>query len=210
MSPNLPILFSFRRCPYAMRARLALASSRQEVTHREVDLKERPKELYAASPKGTVPVLILPDDTVLQESLDIMHWALQQNDPEDWSPTTLEKTTLTKSLIQQNDGDFKFHLDRYKYANRYENTDADHHREAASKILATWQTRLEKSAFLTGPRFALADGALAPFVRQFALADPRWFDAQAWPHLQSWLKNLLSSARFQGIMQKHKVWTPAH
>ncbi len=209
MSPNRPILYSFRRCPYAMRARLALGSSRQEVTHREIDLKERPKELYAASPKATVPVLILTDGVVLQESLDIMHWALQQNDPENWLPKSPEKTAFSESLIQQNDGDFKFHLDRYKYANRYENADATQHRDAASKILKALQVRLEKSTFLTGSTFAFTDSALAPFVRQFSLVDQSWFDAQPWPHLQAWLRDFLSSERFQGIMQKHEVWISA-
>jgi len=207
MSQALPILYSFRRCPYAMRARMALSVSAQEVEHREVDLKQRPAELIAVSPKATVPVLLLADGTVVEESIDLMHWALSQHDPEGWLPTTDEERNLAESLIARNDGDFKTHLDRYKYATRYEDVDPLEHRAAASEILGDLDQRLQAGPYLLGARFTLADAALAPFVRQFAFADKPWFDAQAWPALHSWLENFLSSERFLGVMQKHPVWS---
>jgi len=208
MSSTLPILYSFRRCPYAMRARLALTVSGQEVEHREVDLKERPQELRAVSPKATVPVLVLTDGTVLEESLAIMRWTLDHADPEGWLPTTSEQLETTESLIRRNDEDFKFHLDRYKYATRYEDVDEAEHRAAASVILRSLDTFLQEAPYLTGPAFTMADAALAPFVRQFAFADRTWFDAQGWQHLRSWLDAFLASPRFQGIMAKHRVWDP--
>ncbi|MHC4822992.1 MAG: glutathione S-transferase [Planctomycetota bacterium] len=206
MTEPLPVLYSFRRCPYAMRARLALSVSGQEVEHREVDLKDRPEELRTVSPKATVPVLVLADGTVLEESLEIMHWALGNADPEAWLHRTPELVELTGSLIHRNDGDFKFHLDRYKYATRYEDVDAEEHRAAASVILRDLETRLKDSPFLTGSAFTMADAAIAPFVRQFAFADRTWFDAQDWPQLGAWLDTFLSSSRFQGIMRKFPVW----
>ncbi|MGB0954225.1 MAG: glutathione S-transferase [Planctomycetota bacterium] len=207
MSQALPILYSFRRCPYAMRARLALSVSGMEMEHREVDLKQRPPELYAASPKGTVPVVVLADGQVLEESLEIMIWALEQHDPESWLPQGEEAIAQTRTLIARNDGDFKFHLDRYKYSTRYEDVDALEHRTAIAAMLQDLDTRLEATAYLLGPKSTLADFALAPFVRQCAFADKDWFDAQPWPQLQAWLERFLQSERFLGIMQKHDVWS---
>jgi glutathione S-transferase len=206
MSQALPILYSFRRCPYAMRARMALSVSGQALEHREVDLKQRPEELIAVSPKATVPVVVLADGTVLEESIDVMRWALTQHDPEGWLPATEEDRATTEALIARNDGDFKKHLDRYKYATRYEDVDPLEHRTAASAILSELDQRLQAGPYLLGDRFTFADAALAPFVRQFAFADKAWFDAQPWPALQQWLESFLSSERFLGIMQKHPVW----
>lgn len=206
MSAPLPILYSFRRCPYAMRARLALSVSEQTVEHREVDLKQRPPELYAASPKGTVPVLVLPDGRVLEESIEVMRWALEQHDPEAWLPEGAEQVAATDALITLNDGDFKFHLDRYKYATRYEGVDALEHRDAIAALLQDLNTRLSSTPYLLGPTFTMADAALAPFVRQCAFADKDWFDAQPWPQLQAWLEQFLKSDRFLGVMQKRPVW----
>lgn len=209
MPQILPILYSFRRCPYAMRARLALSVSGQEVEHREVDLKERPQELRAVSPKATVPVLVLTDATVLEESLDIMRWALAHRDPEQWSPSSPVAETDTAMLVARNDGPFKHHLDRYKYGTRYEDVDSAEHRAAASVILEDLDARLQVLPFLSGAHFAFADAAIAPFVRQFAFADRPWFDAQPWTHLRAWLDAFLASPRFLGIMHKHAVWSPA-
>jgi len=194
MSPTLPILYSFRRCPYAMRARMALSVSGQVLEHREVDLKQRPEQLIAVSPKATVPVVVLADGTVLEESIDVMRWALAQHDPEGWLPSTEEDRATTEALIARNDGDFKQHLDRYKYATRYDDVDPLEHRTAASAILSELDHRLRSGTYLLGDRFTFADAALAPFVRQFAFADKAWFDS------------FLSSERFLGIMHKHPVW----
>lgn len=206
MSAALPVLYSFRRCPYAMRARLALSVSEQAVEHREVDLKHRPDALFQASAKGTVPVLVLPDGTVLEESLEIMQWTLSHADPEAWSPQNSDDLATTQQLIARNDGDFKFHLDRYKYATRYEDVDVLEHRQAIADILQDLDTRLQGDSFLLGSYFTLADAALAPFIRQCAFADKDWFDGQPWPALQAWLEAFLTSERFLGIMVKIPIW----
>jgi len=208
MNSPIPILYSFRRCPYAMRARMALAVGGIEVEHREVDLKERPDELYAASAKGTVPVVVLPDDSILDESLDVMRWALAQSDPEAWLPRDAAEEEDARSLLARNDCEFKHHLDRYKYATRYEGVDPEEHRAAASLILQDLDARLAESGFLMGQRFTYVDAAVAPFVRQFAFADKTWFDERPWPHLHAWLEAFLASPRFHGIMQKHEPWKP--
>lgn len=212
--PGLPILYSFRRCPYAMRARLAIAASGQRVELREVVLRDKPPELLAASPKGTVPVLVDTDGRVLDQSLDIMRWALAENDPEQW--LTPERGSLEEMLaliarFDDNNSGFKFHLDRYKYASRYaaddgKAADAQTHRAAASAYLDELEVRLTATVFLFGARPALADMAIAPFVRQFTIADPAWFEAQPWPRLRVWLAALLNSTLWDGVMQKYPPW----
>jgi len=202
----LPALFSFRRCPYAMRARLALDASRFPVEHREIELKNRPPEIYEASPKGTVPVLILPDGTVLDESLDIMLHSLRRSDPESWLNPSGGSLEGMLNLIADCDGDFKFHLDRYKYSNRYEGADAQAHRSSACAFLLQLEGLLVKSPFLFGKKPALADMAVAPFVRQFSIADPEWFAVQEWPRLQDWLHWFTESPRFKRIMAKYTIW----
>lgn len=208
MTTSLPILFSFRRCPYAMRARLALAVSGQTVALREVELKNRPPEIYAVSPKGTVPVLVLADGTVLEESIEIMHWTLARKDPLAWLGTSEARKNEIDALIQRCDGDFKHHLDRYKYANRYADVDAEEHRAKASEFLFHLQELLEQHTFLLAEQACLADMALAPFVRQFAFADRSWFDAQPWPQLRAWLDAFCASPLFARIMPKFEPWTP--
>ena len=202
----LPILYSFRRCPYAMRARLALQVSGLAVEHREIALKNKPAEMLRASPKGTVPVLVLADGTVLEESLDIMRWALGRNDPQGWLGGDGAYRNDAWALIAQNDGEFKFHLDRYKYPHRYGLADGVLHRELARGFLDLLQARLAQHDFLAGTRFGLADAAIAPFVRQFAHTDPAWFAAQSWRHLAQWLQDFEASAAFAQVMEKHPVW----
>ncbi|NBX05586.1 MAG: glutathione S-transferase [Betaproteobacteria bacterium] len=204
-----PILYSFRRCPYAMRARLALLAAGQVVEHREVALKNKPAEMLRVSPKGTVPVLVLADGTVLEESLDIMRWALGRSDPQGWLGGDEAGREDAWSLIAQNDGDFKFHLDRYKYPHRYGLADGTAHRELARGFLDLLQARLAQHGFLAGAHFGLADAAIAPFVRQFAHTDPVWFAAQAWTHLAQWLQDFEASAAFAQVMEKHPVWPGA-
>ncbi|MVW70299.1 glutathione S-transferase [Bordetella sp. 15P40C-2] len=203
---ELPVFYSFRRCPYAMRARLALAVSEQPCELREVVLRAKPPQLLAASPKGTVPVLVLPDGAVIDQSLDIMRWALNRHDPQHWLAADPDTAAQYDALIEQCDGPFKTHLDRYKYPVRYDNVDPLTHRAAAGEILGAWDERLRRTDHLFGPRPCLADMAIAPFVRQFAQVEPQWFDQQPWPELQRWLKAFLSTALFQRIMHKYAAW----
>jgi glutathione S-transferase len=203
-----PILYSFRRCPYAMRARIALRVAGVTCRLREVVLRDKPEHMLEISPKGTVPVIQRLDGTVLEESLEIMRWALEGNDPESWLQPELGSLADTNALIQMNDGDFKHHLDRYKYANRYENADPAVHRAEAEGFLRVLESRLEGSAALYGDRWSLADAAIAPFIRQFANADRAWFGAAPYPRLQDWLASFLADERFTAIMRKYPQWHP--
>jgi len=193
-----PVLYSFRRCPYAMRARMALIASGIACEIREVKLRDKPPEMLAASPKGTVPVLVLPDGKVIDESIDIMRWALGHSDPEDWLAGD------DVALIATNDGTFKHHLDRYKYADRHD-TDPAEHRAAGLAILRDLEARLTAS-YLCGARRTLADIAIMPFVRQFAETDRGWFDAQPLPRVQHWLADLRASALFETAMVRRDPW----
>ena len=207
MSESAPILYSFRRCPYAMRARMALWVSGQACELREVKLANKPPELLALSEKATVPVLQLAGGKVLEESLDIMRWALGQSDPEGWLGGG------NAELIAHNDGAFKHALDRYKYPTRYpDEADGDdaafrlHHRNKGAAILNELNDRLAGDKQLSGNHRSFADIALFPFIRQFANTDRAWFDAQDWPHLQRWLDGHLGSSLFANVMAKYNVW----
>ena len=212
MPPTLPVLYSFRRCPYAMRARLALHASGIAVEHREVVLKNKPAHMLALSPKGTVPVLLLPvtqgavSGQVLDQSLDIMLWALRQQDPLAWLPASDVGMADALALIAHNDGPFKRQLDRYKYPNRSGLDSGAADRDEAALWLHTLDARLRSKRFLAGEHFGLADAALAPFVRQYAHTDLGWFAAQAWPSLIAWLAAFEGSALFDAIMHKHTPW----
>ncbi|MEA1619853.1 glutathione S-transferase [Erythrobacter sp. T5W1-R] len=195
----LPILYSFRRCPYAMRARMALWVAGITVELREVKLAAKPPALAAASPKATVPVLVLPDGTVIDESLAIMRWALAQHDPEGWLAGD------DAALIAANDGPFKHHLDRAKYPTRYAADGLDH-RAAALTLLLPLDARLANAAQLCGESRSLTDIALFPFVRQFAAIDPDWFGQQSLPRLTAWLEGHLASELFKAIMPKFAPW----
>jgi glutathione S-transferase len=206
MAQPLPILYSFRRCPYAMRARLALLASGQQCELREVVLSHKPPEMLAVSPKGTVPVLVLSDGQVIEQSLEIMQWALQQADPLHWLPQGTAHDLRVSELMARCDGPFKGDLDRYKYPNRYALPDGLQHRLQGAGFLQALEAQLAGSHFLSGPQYGLADAAIAPFVRQFAHTDPQWFAAQPWPRLQSWLQNFEDSALFQQAMVKVPPW----
>ncbi|WP_126174394.1 glutathione S-transferase [Altericroceibacterium xinjiangense] len=199
--PVVPILFSFRRCPYAMRARLALAISGTRCELREVKLRAKPSALLAASPKGTVPVLVLPDGRVIDESLDIMRWALGNEDPEGWL------ARKDADLIALNDGAFKHDLDRYKYPDRHASNPMVH-RESGLEFLRKIDARLEAGGQLCGSARGLADAAIMPFVRQFAAVDRDWFDALPLPHLHSWLQGHLTSDLFHTVMMRTAPWSP--
>lgn len=189
-----------------MRARLALLASGVAYEHREVALKAKPAEMLTASPKGTVPVLVLPTGEVLEQSLDIMRWALQQNDPLAWLPDTQETRAFTDEGIALNDGEFKAHLDRYKYPQRFGLADGLQHRTQGYAALMHWQARLQTHAFLSGMQSGLLDACVAPFVRQFARTDRAWFDAQPWPELSQWLTAFENSEAFAAVMHKHPLW----
>ena len=208
MADTVPILYTFRRCPYAMRARMALAASGEPFEWREILLKDKPEAMLSASGKGTVPVLVLPDGAVIDESLDIMLWALSQADPMGLLPVEAQVRTFAFELIARNDGPFKGHLDRYKYATRYEGVDAIVEREAGLAFLAELDSRLTESTFLAGGRCGLADLAIFPFVRQFRIADPAYFDARSFRALHGWLGVLTNSRLFLSIMPKRPPWAP--
>lgn len=183
---SLPILYSFRRCPYAMRARMSIVRTGFEVEHREVILRDRPAHMMEISPKGTVPVLLLPDGTVIEESLEIMEYV------QSWNLNETER-----SWVNRNDNEFKFHLDRYKYPNRYEGVDYLEHREEASKFIHDLNENI--------PTGNLSD-SIFPFIRQFANHDRDWFDQQNWNNIHDWLEKNLSSPEFKICMTKHEQW----
>lgn len=194
-----------------MRARLALYVSGLQYALREVILKTKPAELLAASPKGTVPVLVLPGGQVIDESLDIMRWALAQSDPEGWLKGGSPDDML--ALIAGNDGKFKHALDRYKYPNRYpleSGGDAKAFALAQRLEAAGWLAGLDarlNQGWLFSPQASLADMATLPFVRQFAHTDAAWFAAQPWPQLQAWLARFEASTLLENVMAKYKSWS---
>lgn len=199
----LPVLYSFRRCPYAMRARMAIVASGQCCELREVVLRDKPADLLAASPKGTVPVLVQPDGHVIDQSLDIMLWALQRNDAAAWLLPALDGPLALVALC---DGDFKHHLDRYKYPQRHAGADATTHRQQASAFITQLEQALAASAYLFASQATLADFAIAPFVRQFAHVEPDWFAAQSWPHVHTWLEGMVGSPVWVQAMDKYPPW----
>lgn len=202
---GLPVLYSFRRCPYAMRARMALRISGTRCELREIKLADKPEAMLVASPKGTVPVLVLPGGEVIDESLAIMRWALGRNDPEGWLAGD------DPALIGLCDGPFKYHLDRYKYPDRYSDEPGHartDHRGEGLAILSDLSFRLAGRHQMMGETRTLADIALFPFIRQFANTDRDWFDAQPIPDLQRWLDGHLASDLFLGVMDKFAPWKP--
>ncbi|MDA7720944.1 glutathione S-transferase [Alphaproteobacteria bacterium] len=201
-----PIFWSFRRCPYAMRARLAIVTSGQKVQLREILLRDKPADFLAASPKGTVPVLKLGDGQVIDESRDIMFWALGQNDPENWLAVWQQNPASALAFLDRLDGAFKYDLDRYKYASRYDHDAGAVHRSSGAEFLAELDQDLQQTGALSGAQLGLLDFASLPFVRQFRIADPVWFDNQSWPHVHIWLGGFLDSAIFQLVMQKYPQW----
>lgn len=213
MAAALPILYSFRRCPYAIRARLALAAAGLrpglDLELREVHLGRKPPELLEAAAAGTVPVLVLPQEVggaeVRPDSLAVMDWALAVQDPDDLRCSG-ERARID-ALIEQNDGAFKHHLDRFKYAHRYPGDDRELHRGAALEILRGWSEALEPGGWLLGGRPSLADMALLPFVRQFRLADAEGFDQQSdLVPLQRWLQRFLQGPELAAVMAG--PWAP--
>lgn len=192
---SLPILYSFRRCPYAMRARLALEYSGIVREHREILLKDKPQSMLEASPKGTVPVLILDDGKVIDESLDVVMWALRKNDPDGWL------NNYNPELINDNDTWFKRALDRYKYPNRYPDEDCSGAFDACLKFIKKLDDYVKNDTPM-----GLTDAAIFPFVRQFSKVDPDQFSKLPYEHVKVWLDHHINSPLFLSIMKKHDLW----
>ncbi|MFC7048587.1 glutathione S-transferase [Emcibacter nanhaiensis] len=199
-----PVLYSFRRCPYAMRARLALAYTGVRCELREVVLRDKPQQLLDLSPKGTVPVLQLRDGRILEESFDILKWALSQNDPANWQ----QDMDRTEELVRDNDGPFKQALDKYKYASRHPEEPRTAYRARGEQFLAKLDHRLRQHDFLLGDKPAAVDIAIFPFIRQFAFVDKDWFDQSPYEALNNWLKYHLESPLFHRVMKKYSQWQP--
>ncbi len=201
-----PTLYSFRRCPYAMRARLALHASGVVVEVREVSLRNKPEDMLLASPKGSVPLLVLPDGSVIDESWNIMQWALRQHDPDNWLGENDAYLNVAKPLLNQNDITFKAALDRYKYFERYPEHPQFFYRAQGEVFLQDLENRLNTNAYLVSGAPSIADTAIFPFIRQFAKVDQDWFAQSPYSSLRHWLKHFLNSTAFAAVMNKHPVW----
>jgi UPF0176 protein len=207
LADAVPVLYSFRRCPFAIRARLAIRSAGVAVLLREVALRDKPAALLAISPKASVPVLRRPDGQVLEQSLDIMRWALARNDPLHWLDPA--EDAAVRALTALNDGAFKEALDRYKYASRHPERPArDWRDEAVASMLVPLNARLSGQRFLLRDSVSLADMALLPFVRQFAAVDAAWFETAPLAHLRAWLQALTATPLFESVMVRHPPWRP--
>lgn len=204
MTPSLHCLYSFRRCPYAMRARLGLLFAGLQVELREIVLRNKPAQMLAISPKGTVPVLQLMDGRVIEESREIMMWALEQQDPQG----LLDAKALQQAnaLIEQNDNEFKHWLDRYKYADRYPEMTQAEYRQRGEVFLQSLELLLTKNPFLLSKKACIADIGIMPFVRQFAHVDRDVFYSLPYPKLQLWLERWLEHPFFVQAMTKFQPW----
>ena len=202
---NLPILYSFRRCPYAMRARMALILASKDCELREITLKNKPDEMLQISAKGTVPVLELPNK-VLDESLDIISWAMESHPESVYVVSTKEKL-ISESLIQQFDSKFKYHLDRYKYSSRYR-ANSSEHQEECKNILEKLDSKINTSPWIFGEKVSLLDISILPFIRQCKIADPEWFFEQNFKKVIALLDFFEASNLFIHAMKKFDLWDP--
>lgn len=191
-----------------MRSRMALHASGVAVELREIELRNKPDHMLAASPKGSVPVLVLPDGCVIDESWDIMQWALNQHDPEGWLGEHGAFVHAAEPLIRTNDASFKQSLDRYKYADRYPEQSREDYRAQGEVFLQQLEQRLSATRYLLGDALTIADAGIFPFIRQFAEVDQEWFAQAPYPLLRTWLAGILDSPRFAAIMQKQPIWQP--
>lgn len=204
MTSSLHYLYSFRRCPYAMRARLGLLFSELQVELREITLKNKPTQMLAISPKGTVPVLQLSDGAVIEESREIMEWALKKKDPQGLLDTTI--LHQANALIDKNDNEFKHWLDRYKYADRHLEMTQTEYRQQGEAFLQILEDLLTRNSYLLGNRVSIADIGIMPFVRQFAHVDRDIFYGLPYPNLQRWLQHWLEHPLFLQAMTKFQPW----
>ena len=205
-SGKLPILYSFRRCPYAMRARLALLASGIQCELREVVLRNKPAEFLTTSPKATVPVLVTPNGEVIEQSWDIMMWALRQHDPAHWLPSDANVFERGMQLLHRCDGEFKQQLDRYKYPQRHGLEDGTAARDEAMFFLANLESLLTQQRYLFNSSIGIFDAAILPFVRQFAHVNIDWFAAQPLPSVQAWLSAFENSTDFKRAMTVYPAW----
>jgi len=207
MPEPLPILYSFRRCPYAMRARMALHYSGINCELREVALRDKPNALLAASPKGTVPVLVLPDGSVIDESMDVIHYAISKNDPENILDFSKKIKSEINVAILANDTEFALLLRKYKYFEKHpEETQESYRQKIESHFLEKYEKMLDGNQFLFGKK-SIADFAILPFIRQFAFADKDWFFTSKYKNIITWLNNHIESDVFEDIiLAKHTPW----
>ena len=204
---NIPILYSLQNCPYAMRARLALLLSKQPIIIRAITLKNKPQAMLDASPKGTVPVLILPDGTVIEESIDIMLWALAQNDPNNLlHPDQPDIQQGIIQLVQRTDDEFKHPLEQYRAAKRYHRDTEIQWRTQCEVFIAELEQRLTENGFFVGNTASLADYSLIPFMRQFGRVDRKWFALAPYPKVKTWLASQLQRRLYAAMMTKHPLW----
>lgn len=204
MTSSYHCLYSFRRCPYAMRARLGILFAELQVELREITLKNKPSQMLAISPKGTVPVLQLLDGTVIEESTEIMIWALEQQDPQ--GLLNAEVLQQANALIDKNDNEFKYWLDRYKYADRHTDMTQTEYRQKGEIFLQVLEELLTKNPYLLGETVTIADIGIMPFVRQFAHVDRNVFYSLPYPNLQQWLQDWLQHPFFLQTMTKFQPW----
>ncbi|QWE11917.1 glutathione S-transferase [Polynucleobacter sp. AP-Titi-500A-B4] len=198
-----PILYSYRRCPYAMRARMALKYASIDLDHREIELRNKPQSMLLASPKGTVPVLCV-DGLILEQSIDIMRWALEQSDPDGWS---LVDEWVANAWIEKNDGPFKKLLDQYKYPNRHPELNPETVlADAIELMLKPMEVALVSNQFLLGNKMAWVDVAIFPFIRQFSMVNQQKFDDLQLPQVKRWLNQYLESELFISVMGKYPIW----
>lgn len=209
---SLPILYSLRNCPFAMRARIAIYRSQLPIELREVNLKNKPERMIEASPKATVPTLVLTSNHVIDESLDVMLWALKESDPDDLfqsitlgAPAQRQQNIL--SLINLFDAEFKGHLEQYKCAKRYHETNLEACRKTCEQYIQNLEERLSSHTFLIDDNESLADIALLPFIRQFAKVERQWYLTSPYPLVKKWLNQYLQSAMFTKVMAKYPLWS---
>lgn len=204
-----PVLYSYRRCPYAMRARMGLFLAGIQVEQREIVFWDKPAEMLLTSPKGTVPVLVLPDGEVIDESRDILRWALEQTNSS-LLPQEEEVLAQMQQWIDENDEQFKYWLDRYKYAGDYPEQSQAAYREEGERFLQKLNEQFEQACYVLGDSLSMADIAIFPFVRQFANVDKAWFAQADYPALKRWLDGHLNSHYFKAVMKNRPVWQPDH
>ncbi|MEZ8285420.1 glutathione S-transferase [Vibrio splendidus] len=204
---DLPILYSLRRCPYAMRGRMGIALSQQKVLLREIVTKDKPSELLASSPKGTVPVLVLPNGQIIEQSLDVMNWALQQNDPQDLlRSSNLLLSKQVHQLIKTNDEEFIGHLEKYRASVRYRNDDSEQRRHNCEEFISELESKLTLHPYLFGDTPSLADFAVMPFVSQFVRVEKKWFVQSEYQSVGRWLRAHLESKLYTQVMKQYPLW----
>lgn len=206
----LPVLYSLRNCPYAMRARLAIYAAKQQVQLRDLVLSNKPAEMLAVSPKGTVPVLVTASNQVIDESLAIMQWAFSQSDPDDYldskTPNALAEMLAAIEIF---DHEFKGHLEKYRCSKRYHEPSLIADRQQCERYLASLELRLCQYQYLMSDKPSLADLALMPFIRQFARVERQWYLQAPYPKLRQWLNGYLQSRMFSKVMEQHPLWLDA-